>query len=55
MDPMKITLELYIPDPLSNDIDELSELITDAVQEVVGEVDYVVQDVGLQLQIQDVY
>ena len=50
---MKLTLELYIPDPVSNDIDELSDLVTEAVDKVIGEFDYVVQDVGLSFEIQD--
>ena len=51
--PVKLTLELYIPFPVSNDIDELSDLITKAVDEAVGESDYVVQDVGLSFELQD--
>ena len=53
MDPVKLTIELYLPDPVSNDIDELTELVSDAVEEVLGEVDYVVQDVGLSFEIND--
>lgn len=50
---MKLTLELYIPYPASNDIDELSDLVTKAVDDAIGESDYVVQDVGLSFQIDD--
>lgn len=50
---MKLTLELYIPFPTSNDIDELSDLVTKAVDDAIGESDYVVQDVGLSFQIDD--
>ncbi len=54
MDPVKLTIELYIPDPISNDIDDLTDIVSDAVEKAVGEVDYVVQDVGLSFEINDV-
>ena len=53
MDPVKLTLEIYIPEPVSNDIDELSDLVTKAIDDAIGESDYVVQDVGLSFELQD--
>ena len=50
---MKLTIELYIVDPVSNDIDDLTELVADAVENAVGEVDYVVQDIGLSFELDD--
>jgi len=50
---VKLTIELYIPDPLSNDVDELTDQVSAAVEKVIGEVDYVVQDVGLSFELQD--
>ena len=54
MDPVKVTIELYIPEPVTNDVDELTDLVTAAVEKAIGEFDYVVQDVGLAFEIQDV-
>lgn len=51
---MKLTIELYIPNPISNDIDELTDLVTEAVEDVIGDVDYVVQDMGLSFQLDDI-
>lgn len=51
---MKLTIELYIPEPVSNDIDELSDLVSKAVEDAVGEADFVVQDVGLSFEIDDI-
>ena len=53
MDPIRITIELYIPEPVTNDVDDLTELVTAAVEEVIGQYDYVVQDVGMSFEIQD--
>jgi len=53
MDPVKLTIELYIPEPVSNDIDELTDLATEALDKAIGESDYVVQDVGLSFEIHD--
>lgn len=53
MDPVKLIIELYIPNPVSNDIDELTDLVRDAVDEAIGESDYVVQDIGLSFQLDD--
>ena len=50
---MKLIIELYIPNPVSNDIDELTDLVRDAVDEAIGESDYVVQDIGLSFQLDD--
>ena len=50
---MKLTLELYIPEPTGNDIDELTDLVRRAVDKAIGESDYVVQDVGLSFEIND--
>ena len=54
MDPVRLTIELYIPEPASNDIDELTDLVQSAVEEAIGEADYVVQDVGLSFEISDI-
>jgi len=53
MDPVKLTIELFIPEPVSNDIDDLTDLVRDAVDEAIGESDYVVQDVGLSFELHD--
>jgi len=53
MDPVKLTIELYIPNPASNDIDELTDLASEAIDKAIGEVDYVIQDVGLSFQLDD--
>ena len=53
MDPVRLTIELYIPEPVSNDVDELTDLVSKAVEETVGEYDYVVQDIGLSFEIID--
>ena len=50
---MKLTIELYINDPVSNDLDELTDLVSGAVEKAVGETDYVIQDVGLSFEIHD--
>lgn len=50
---MKVTVELYIADPVSNDIDDLSDLVEKAVEEAIGEADYTVRDVGLSFEIDD--
>lgn len=50
---MKLTLELYIPEPASNDIDDLTDLVRAAVDKAIGESDYVIQDVGLSFEIND--
>ena len=50
---MKLTIEIYIPDPVSNDIDELTDIVLGAVTEAVGEVDYSIQDIGLSFELQD--
>ena len=53
MDPVKLTIDIYIPEPLSNDIDELTDLVMDAMSEVVGKLDYAVADIGLSFEIDD--
>jgi hypothetical protein len=53
MDPIKLTLEIFIPEPASNDIDELSGLVCGAIDKAVGEYDYVIEDVGMSFEIQD--
>lgn len=50
---MKITVELYVDDPVSNDIDDLTDLVSDAIEKAVGDADYVVSDVGLSFEIND--
>ena len=50
---MKLIIELYIEEPVSNDIDELTELVDKAIELAVGESQYVVQDVGLSFEIDD--
>ena len=52
---MKITVELFIDDPISNDIDELTDAVTDAVEAAVGDADYVVSDIGLSFELIDAY
>ena len=54
MDPVKVSIVLYIDEPVSNDIDELTDLVTNAVEDVIGRYDYVVTDVGLSFEIDDV-
>ena len=54
MDPVKLTIELYINDPVSNDIDELTDLVRDAVEEKIGEADYTIADIGLTFEIDDI-
>jgi hypothetical protein len=53
MDPVKLTIELYIDSPVSNDIDELTDLTVDAVEKAIGVSDYVVVDMGLSFELQD--
>jgi hypothetical protein len=53
MDPVKLTVELHIDEPVSNDIDELADIVTKAIDQAVGESDYVVVDVGLSFEIDD--
>lgn len=48
---MKITVELYISEPVSNDIDELTDIVRDAVETAIGEAEYTVQDVGLDFEL----
>ena len=50
---MKITIELYIDEPISNDIDELTDIVTKAIDDSVGESDFVIADVGLAFEIDD--
>ena len=51
---MRITLEFYvdIPPPIE-DLDEMCELIREAVDEKIGQTDYMVQDVrGYNVQLE---
>ena len=50
---MKLIIELHIDEPISNDIDELTDITTRAVSEALGEVDYVIHDIGLSFELQD--
>lgn len=50
---MKLTIELYIDSPVSNDIDELTDIAVKAMDEAIGESDYVVADMGLSFELQD--
>ena len=55
MDPVRLTIELYIPEPVSNDVDDLADLVSVAVEKAIGQYDYVVQDVGMSFEIQDTF
>ena len=47
-------LELYIEEVIpTDDLDELSALIREAIDEKIGESEYMIQDVGIQLELQD--
>lgn len=50
---MKLTIELFIDEPASDDIDELTELVSTAVEHAVGEADFIVSDVGLNFELND--
>lgn len=54
MDPVRLTIEMLIPEPATNDVDELTDLVSAAVDKAVGQYDYVVQDVGMSFEIQDI-
>lgn len=46
MNPMELHLTLYIDNPVPiEDLDDLATLVREAVNEKIGEVDYLVQDV----------
>lgn len=51
---MRVSVILYISEPVSNDIDELTDIVAEAVEEAVGESDYVLQDMGLSFEINDI-
>lgn len=53
MIPMRVSLEFYIPDPLNEDVEELEAQVKEAIEEIVGEVDYTVSDYGLNFELQD--
>jgi hypothetical protein len=47
MTPMILTLTFYIDEPKPlQDLDDLSDIVREAIDEKVGESDYMVQDVG---------
>jgi len=58
MEPIKLTLEFYIDDPVPvEDIDDLSDLIRHVIDTNIGETDYMVQDLyrsySVDLEFQD--
>jgi hypothetical protein len=53
MDPMKVIIEMYVDEPVSNDIDELTDSVRIAVEQIVGEADYTVADIGLSFELHD--
>jgi hypothetical protein len=47
MHPMILTLTFYIDEPKPlQDLDDLSDIVREAIDEKVGESDYVIQDVS---------
>jgi len=47
MNPMILTLTFYIDEPKPlQDLDDLSDIVREAIDEKVGESDYMVQDVS---------
>ena len=51
---MRIALEFYIDEVLCTiDLDELSDMIRAAIDEKIGETDYMVQDIHLDLEIDE--
>lgn len=52
MVPLKLTLEFYLDAVSADDLDELGDLVREAIDEKIGETEYMIQDVGLQFEIQ---
>ncbi len=53
---MILTLEFYIDEPVSSmDLDELSDQVREAVDKVVGETDYMVQEVKISSELIDYF
>jgi len=53
---MKITLEFYIDEPVSiTDVDDLSDIVREAVDKAVGETDYMVQDLIVSPEVIDYF
>ena len=50
---MRLMIEMFIDEPVSDDVDVLTELTTNAISEAIGEADFVVQDIGLSFELQD--
>ena len=49
---MKISIDLYLDETYSADeLDELSELVREAIEEKVASVEYIVQDIGLNFEL----
>lgn len=53
MNPVRITLDFSIPEPLTDDLEELENTMREFIDEHIGEVDYVVSDYGLHFELQD--
>ena len=50
---MRISLEFFIPDPVNEDLEDLESAVREAIEDVIGEVDYTVTDYGLNFELQD--
>jgi hypothetical protein len=47
MDRMILTLTFYIDEPIpTQDIDDLTDLVSEAITEKVGDLDYLTQDIS---------
>lgn len=53
MNPVRITLDFTIPEPMTEDLDELESTVREFMDEKIGEVDYVIADYGLHFELQD--
>lgn len=53
MIPVRITLDFSIPEPVTDDLEDLEAAVREFMDEKIGEVDYVISDYGLHFELQD--
>jgi hypothetical protein len=53
MTPVRITIDFTIPEPVTDDLEELENACREFLDEKIGEVDYVIADYGLCFELQD--
>ena len=49
---MRLMLEFYLDEVSAEDLDDLSDMVRAAIDEKIGETEYMIQDVGINFEIQ---